>query len=65
MAKKRLVTDVRLDTLNKVIQSCAETAEYGQQCKACGLDVEREMRENAEQLKTAEALKRQFFPDRV
>lgn len=67
MAKKLppLLSEKHLDTLNKVIKSCQDTAGYCEACQACGLDVAKEARDNAEQLAMAEQLKRTFFPDKV
>ena len=70
MARQRLtvktskpLTAEHLALLNKVLQSCAETDTYCDQCLSCGIDVSPEKRTNLEQQRTAERLKRTFFPD--
>lgn len=52
-----------LTTLNRVIASCAETAALCQKCASCGIDVDKEALRNAEQLKFAQKLKAEFFPN--
>lgn len=54
-----------LDKLNNVIQGCARTGELIERCKNCGLDVEQAERENNEQRRIAEGIKRNFFPGSV
>lgn len=63
MAKsKGPLNDKHLDILNKLIQACAETERYCQDCEEAGLDVDPERRKNAEQAEIARKIKAKFFP---
>lgn len=65
MAKQRTgpFTEEHLKTLDKVLKACAESAAYFAKCEACGLDVGKEAKANAEQAETARRMKAQFFPN--
>lgn len=58
MAKRSVdpVRAKRVDALTKCVKSCQETAGRLDALRACGVDCEREIRENAEQLRVAEKL---------
>ena len=51
-----------LDALNKLIKLTTDTGEYLKKCTECGLNVDPEVRKNAEQQEIAVKLKRAFFP---
>lgn len=58
-------TPDQLTALNTVLQSCAVTEGLCNDCKACGIDVDPEHRENTQQATTAAKLKARFFPNAV
>lgn len=63
MAKtQRGQPDQRLDALNKVLQAVAETRDYLLKCADCHINVDREMRQNAEQEEIARRIKATFYP---
>lgn len=67
MAKQQAtgpLTEEHAKTLDKVIKSCAETAEYLRKCAACNINVDKEARENAEQEAMAKKMKATYFPNR-
>lgn len=47
--------------LNKLLAACMETRQYFQDCKDCGLEVDKEIADNEEQIRVCEGLKRKFF----
>jgi hypothetical protein len=49
--------------LNVVLQSCADTAEMLAKMKKCGLPTEEAEMANGEQMKMAQALKAEWFPN--
>lgn len=64
MAKKKLAPPPEaLKVLNQLLQACAETQEYLSMCKDCMLDVDKEERQNKEQMEIASKIKARFFPD--
>lgn len=63
MPKNPLAND-HYEKLCKLGDACVQTREYLQKCKRCNIDVEREIRDNDEQLAVVEAIKKEFFPHR-
>lgn len=66
MAKQRkpaVLNEGHRDILRKLRKACFETNQYLEQCKACHIDVDREIDENNQQAKIAEAIQRMFFPN--
>ena len=50
-----------LPKINKLIAACMETRAYLAKCKLCGLDVDKEVHENEDQMKVVQGIKEQFF----
>lgn len=52
-----------LEKLNRLLKSCAATKELLNKCTACGLNVEKEVYDNNQQIDVASKIKATFFPD--
>ena len=55
-------TEDHLRLMNRILQACAETKEYIQGCKNCGIDVTGPEMATNEHEKIVSGLKRMFFP---
>lgn len=57
------LSEIHLQSLNRLLAECARTRDYLAKCEGCGLDVEEEKAKNAQTIAIGERIKKQFFPN--